>query len=74
MKITINGEAHEVAGPMRERWENFGYRLCLRGDWVSDLWSRVWFRFYCPYPLRSPHTATACIGRGECGCENELTT
>ena len=56
---------------MKDRWEDFGYRLCWRGDWISDLWSRIWFHWYCPYPVVIDNsTAKRCVLGGYCGCSN----
>jgi hypothetical protein len=55
---------------VRESFELWGYQICWRGDWISDLWSRIWFRWYCPYPVIEDHKANACIAAGKCGCSN----
>lgn len=55
---------------MRTRFETWGYGVCWRGDWISDLFSRIWFRFYCPYPTIKDHSVRACIASGNCGCDN----
>lgn len=55
---------------MTEWLDTLGYRLTMRGDWISDLWSRIWFRWRCPYPIIADHSARACIESGNCGCDN----
>jgi hypothetical protein len=50
--------------------EEWGYRLCWRGDWISSAWSRIWYRWYCPCPVIENFTARACIRAGMCGCSN----
>lgn len=55
---------------MREWLETQGYLFCWRGDWISRLWSPIWFHFYCPYPIQHPWTARACNDGGLCGCSN----
>lgn len=50
---------------------NIGYALCFRGDLISNLWSRIWFRWYCPYPVIEDQSAHACISGGHCGCDNK---
>ncbi len=55
---------------MSARFERFGYDLCMRADWIGGLWARLWYRFYCPYPLRDDHSAAACIAAGDCSCDN----
>lgn len=47
-----------------------GYRICLRGDWIGDLWARFFLRWYCPHPCLDDWTARACIAAGHCGCNN----
>lgn len=48
----------------------FGYSLCFRSDWISDLWAPIWFRWWCPYPVIADYRAKACIASGNCGCDN----
>lgn len=55
---------------MRKRFEEWGYALCWREGRIAGLWARVWYRFYCPYPLTENHSARACIASGNCGCDN----
>ena len=55
---------------MRRAFENFMYGLTMRGDWISNIVGRIWFRWYCPYPIRKDWTARACIEAGDCGCSN----
>jgi hypothetical protein len=31
---------------------------------------RIFYRYYCPYPLTHDRTARACVMSGGCGCEN----
>jgi hypothetical protein len=51
-------------------WVEFGYSLCFRGDWIGNLWSRIWYRWYCPYPIIDDCSVRACIAAGHCGCDN----
>lgn len=55
---------------MKRTFEKFIYVLTMRGDWISDIVGRVWFRWYCPSPLHDDWTARACISAGDCGCNN----
>jgi hypothetical protein len=55
---------------MRRTLERAMYRLCWRGNWLSDLIAPLWFRWYCPYPLHDDWTARHCLGCGDCGCGN----
>lgn len=57
-------------GRRYSRFESIGYGLCMRGGWISDLWSKIWYRWYCPYPIIDDHSARACIKAGCCGCNN----
>jgi hypothetical protein len=57
---------------MGELFEQWGYRLCWRGDWIGGLWSRFWFRWYCPHPVIANRSAHACIRAGYCGCSNSV--
>jgi hypothetical protein len=55
-----------------------GYMLCFdlcirRGPiWrvLANLWSRVWYHFFCPYPLDGNWTARSCNQAKPCGCSN----
>jgi hypothetical protein len=65
------------------KWvETQGYVLCfklaaLRVDWgrpwgwLETLWTGIWYRYYCPYPIQNPWTARSCVEGGLCGCENK---
>jgi hypothetical protein len=55
---------------MRRKLEIIGYTLCFGNGRISRLWSRIFFRWYCPYPLRGDWSARACIKAGDCGCDN----
>lgn len=53
------------------RWiETMGYQLCWRPDRFSFWWSRLWYRYYCPYPTTDDYRARACVKAGLCGCNN----
>ncbi|RZN19508.1 hypothetical protein [Bradyrhizobium sp. Leo121] len=54
---------------IKDCWEDFGYRLCWRGDWIGDIWPLIWHRWYCPYPVViGNNSAKACVKAGYCGC------
>jgi hypothetical protein len=50
--------------------DNFIYGLTMRGDWIADIVSRVWFRWRCPYPIIPDHSVQACREAGHCGCSH----
>jgi hypothetical protein len=64
------------------RWiETLGYVLCFRlaamrvnswpVAWLETAWTGIWYRYYCPYPVRGDSwTAAACNRGGLCGCNN----
>ena len=51
------------------RLVRFGYAMTMRGDWISDLWAPIWFRWWCPYPVIADYSARACVASGDCGCD-----
>ena len=64
-----------------KRWlETRGYLLCwdlaklrIRGwpvGWLDRAWCAIWYRFYCPYPIKGNWTARSCVEAGNCGCRN----
>ncbi len=55
---------------LRESLVRFGYAQTMYGNWFSDQWSRIWFRWWCPYPVIADHRAKACVASGNCGCGN----
>jgi hypothetical protein len=55
---------------MKRAIETFMYGLCWRGDWITRLVGPIWFRWYCPHPVRSDWSARVCIAAGDCGCDN----
>jgi len=56
---------------MKRLFEEWGYGLCFRGDWIARLWCPLWYRWYCPHPIIADHSARACIAAGACGCNNK---
>lgn len=56
---------------MKKTLITWGYRICWRGDWIASAFARIWYRWWCPYPLRDDFRASACIAAGECGCDND---
>jgi hypothetical protein len=53
------------------RWiDDLGYRLCWGNSWLAYQWSRVWYRYRCPYPVIEDRSARACVAAGCCGCNN----
>lgn len=50
--------------------EQWGYAQCFRISWIGTIWSAIWYRFYCPYPVLNNPRAKACIAAGACGCNN----
>lgn len=66
---------------MRQWIETLGYVLCfrlarLRVDgwpvaWLENIWTGIWYRYYCPYPIQYPWTARECNDGGLCGCNNQ---
>lgn len=56
---------------MKRAFEEWIYGLTMRGDWIADIVSRIWFHWYCPYPIHKNYRASYCVGRGDCGCSNK---
>lgn len=70
---------------MRRWLETQGYVLCfmlarLRVDygppfgWLENIWTGIWYRYYCPYPINSLNgrwLARDCFKAGQCGCDNQ---
>jgi hypothetical protein len=56
---------------MKRAFEEFMYGLTMRGDWITRIVAPLWFRWYCPHPLRADMTARACVEAGDCGCNNQ---
>lgn len=45
--------------------------VCWRGDWIAMAFSRLFFRWWCPYPLNGNYRARDCVRAGNCGCNNK---
>lgn len=54
--------------------DTLGYRLCWGSGRLPFLWSRIWYRYRCPYPVSADRSVRACIAGGYCGCENAPRT
>jgi hypothetical protein len=50
--------------------DTLGYRMCWGSGWLPYQWSRIWYRYRCPYPISTDHSARACVAAGCCGCSN----
>lgn len=65
-----------------KRWlEKQGYILCTTlavwrvcngwpVAWLENIWTGIWYRYYCPRPVVDDWTARACVCACQCGCSN----
>ena len=49
------------------------WRVCNRWPvaWLENIWTGIWYRYYCPRPVIANWTARACVEGCHCGCENQ---
>lgn len=61
--------------PLRNRlmpWRTGELPRWLQGILIrSQLLQRLFFRYYCPYPILEDRSARACVEAGKCGCNNQ---
>ena len=50
--------------------QQWGYAQCFGCTWRSRVWARIWYYFFCPYPVIDDPRASACVKAGACGCDN----
>jgi hypothetical protein len=51
--------------------DTFCYGLCRGDRRFGRLWASIWYRYRCPYPIITDHSARACVAAGHCGCDNQ---